>query len=176
MTKKKDLKRRVRERQERTGESYTAALAQVRGPRVAAVPEATREAKAAGLRCRAFVSTRLRRETDLAALFARLREMLEALGAPACGPLLRGEMAPGGIPDAVRLAVESRRFLTEVRTGARGFSRDGRLFALEWKGEVIVGGIVVHAGRTPLIYLGCIEDLRANGAALAGLSLMGIGG
>lgn len=176
MTKKKDLKRRVRERQAKTGESYTSALAQVRGPQVAAVPEATEEAEAAGLRCKAFVSTRLRREPDLAALFARLREMLEALGAPACGPLLRGEMASGGIPDAVGLAVESRRFLAEVRSGARGFSRDGRLFALEWKGEVIVGGVIVHAGRTPLIYLCCIGDLRAGGSMLAATSLMGIGG
>ncbi|HEY5678174.1 MAG TPA: hypothetical protein VIR81_15375 [Myxococcales bacterium] len=176
MTKKKDLKRRVRQRQAKTGESYTAALAQVRGPRIAAVPEATKEAQAAGLRCKAFVSTRLRQEPDLAALFARLREMLEALGAKACGPLLRGEMAPGGIPDAVRLAVESRRFLAEVRAGARGFSRDGRLFALEWKGEPIVGGILVHAGRAPLVYLGCLRDLGAGESMLGGLSLMGIGG
>jgi hypothetical protein len=175
MTKKKDLKRRVRERQAKTGESYTAALAQVRGPRISAVPEATKEAQGAGLRCKAFVSERLRQGGDLPALFLRVREMLEALGAPACGPLLRGELSPGRIPDAVRLGVEARRFLSEVRAGARGVSRDGRLFALEWKGAVLVGGIVL-AGRTPLICIGSLDDLRPGGLAFAAVSLMGLGG
>ncbi|HEY6909995.1 MAG TPA: hypothetical protein VI356_11540 [Myxococcales bacterium] len=175
MTKKKDLKRRVRQRQAKTGESYTAALAQVRGPRIAAVPEATKEAQAAGLRCKAFVSRRLRQEPGLGELFVRVREMLLALGADACGPLLRGELASGEIPDAVRLAVESRRFLAEVRAGGRGLSRDGRLFALEWKGAVLVGGIVL-AGRMPLICVGSLDDLRHGGLGLEAVSLMGLGG
>jgi hypothetical protein len=175
MTKKKDLKRRVRQRQAKTGESYTAALAQVRGPRIEAVPDATREARGAGLCCKAFVSARLRKESELPDLFVRVREMLAALGAAACGPLLRGELPPCEIPDAVRLAVEARRFLEEVRRGARGLSRDGRLFALEWKGAVIVGAIVL-AGRTPLISMGSLDDLRLGSPALASLSLMGIGG
>jgi len=176
MTKKKDLKRRVRERQAKTGESYTAALSQVRRLRIDAVPEATQEAEAAGLRCKAFVSARLRQEHDLGALFVRLREMLAALGAEACGPLLRGELSPRAIPDGVRLAVEGRRFLAGVRSGARGLSPDGRLFALEWKGAAIVGGILLVPGRAPLIYLCGLDDLRLGGPAFAAVTLAGLGG
>lgn len=101
--------------------------------------------------------------------------MLEALGASACGPLVRGERAPADIPDAVRLAVEARRFLADVRAGTRGLSRDGRLFAMEWKGAVLVGGIVL-AGRVPLICIGSLDDLRPGSAALEAVSLMGLGG
>src|SRR6266849_2482692 len=75
MTKKKDLKKRVRARQEKTGESYTVALAQLRRRRIPEAPSATAEAQAAGLRCEAVVSSKLRALGDLRTLFARLREL-----------------------------------------------------------------------------------------------------
>ena len=169
MTRKKDLKKHVRERQAKTGESYTAALAHVRGPAIAALPDKTREAETAGFRCNAVVSAKL--QGDVGPLFVRVREMLEALGARACGPLLRGETAPVEIPEATRLAGEARRFLASVRAGSRGLSPDERLFALEWSGAVVIGAIVL-AGRKPLLALGLLGDLPA----LPELSLMGLGG
>ncbi len=161
MTRKKDLKKLVRERAAKTGESYTAALAHVRKPRVEIeeLPDATAEAKAAGLDCNAVVS---KPELKEQALFLRVREMLEALGAPL------HRLTP--VPPAVKLAVEARRFLDSVRMGSRGVSRDGSLFALEWGGRVVVGGILGVPGRKPLLALGLLEDIRATP-----VSLMGIG-
>ena len=162
MTKKKDLKKLVRGRQAKTGESYTAALAHVRKRpiEIEEVPDATSEARAAGLDCNAVVS---KPELKEQALFVRVREMLEALGVP----LQR--LTP--VPPAVRLAVEARRFLDSVRAGSRGVSRDGSLFALEWTGRVVVGGVLGVSGRKPLLVLGLLDDIRG----MPGLSLMGIG-
>lgn len=162
MTRKKDLKKLVRERAAKTGESYTAALAHVRKPRVEIeeLPDASGEARAAGLECNAVVS---KPELVKAALFVRVREMLEALGVP----LQR--LTP--VPPAVKLAVEARRFLDSVRAGSRGVSRDGSLFALEWDGRVVIGGILGASGRKPLLMLGFLDDIR--GIPL--FSLMGLG-
>ena len=163
MTKKKDLKRRVRERQEKTGESYTAALAQLRKRtiEIEELPDASSEARAAGLDCNAVVS---KPELKQPALFVRVREMLEALGVP----LQR--LTP--VPPAVKLAVEGRRFLGSVRAGTRGVNKDGSLFALEWNGRVVVGGILGVPGRKPLVMLGFLDDVPESPAPLA---LMGIG-
>jgi hypothetical protein len=164
MTKKKDLKRRVRERLEKTGESYTAALARIRKrPEIEVVPDATREAEAAGLRCNAVVSKGLRAAGDLTPLFVRIRETLSALGSS----LERRD----AIHEATVLIEEARRFLAAVRAGARGLSRDERILALEWNGSVVVCGIV-RLGRKPLLALGRLDDLKGLPPHLA---LMGIG-
>ncbi len=157
MTKKKDLKRRVRARQEKTGESYTTALAQFRRAQIPEAPSATVEAEAAGLRCEAVVSSKLRALGDLRPLFARLRELLEALGAEACGPLLRGETAPRRMPQ-MRDLVEARRFLTQVRAGKRGLSQDGRLVAFAW-GDLTVVAALSLLRRKPLLQLGLLDDV-----------------
>lgn len=166
MTRKKDLKRRVRARQAKTGESYTAALAQVRKPQIPEAPDATAEARAEGFHCRAVVSEKLRTLGDLRPLFARLRQMLEALDAEACGPLFRGEPARRHIPQMKDVA-EARRF---VQSGELGVSRDGRMFALAWKG-VTVGGSLSPLAREPLLQLGILE--RAIWPAE--LALLGLG-
>ena len=164
MTKKKDLKRRVRERQEGTGESYTAALAHIRKlPRIEEVPDATREALAAGLSCNAVVSKPLRAAGDLTPLFVRIRETLSALGSSLA--------TRDAIPDAMVLMAEARRFLAGVRAGARGLSRDERILAVEWSGIVVVCGIV-RLGRKPLLALARLDDLKELPPQLA---LMGIG-
>lgn len=161
MTRKKDLKKRVRERQARTGESYTAALAHIRKRTVEIeeLPDATGEARAAGLDCNAVVS---KPELQEQALFVRVRELLEALGVPL--------QRPTPVPPAIKLAVEARRFLDSVRAGSRGVSKDGSLFALEWKGRVVVGGILGVPGRKPLLALALLDDIRA----MPELALMGL--
>ncbi len=171
MTEKKDLKKRVRARQRKTGERYTTALAQLSMPRIAELPDASAEARAEGLRCTAIVSQALRALGDLRPLFGRVREMLEALEAEACGPLLRGESAPRVMP-ALRDFIEARRFLSQVRAGARGLSRDGRAFALLWSGHVVVGA-VVWLPKKPMLQLGLLDDVERESEP--GLSLLGIG-
>ena len=63
MTAKKDLKKRVRARQQQTGERYTAALARLRKqpaktprPSISEAPSLTTFAKAEGLKCLAYCS------------------------------------------------------------------------------------------------------------------------
>ena len=157
MTKKKDLKRRVRARQKKTGESYTSALAHVRAPRIPEAPDATKEALAEGLSCTAVVTPELRAMGDLRPLFARVREVLEALASSVCGPLLRGEPSPRRFPEMKNL-LEAQRFLAAVRKGHRGLSDDGRLLALEWRGHVIVAATWLYFSRRPLLQLSRLGD------------------
>jgi hypothetical protein len=170
MTKKKDLKKRVRARQAKTGESYTTALAHLREPQIPEAPNATAEAQAEGFHCHAVVSPKLRAVGDLRSLFARLREMLEGLGAEACGPLFRGERMPCRMPQMSDL-LEARRFL---QSRERGLSPNGRLFALSWNGHTVAGAVLL-AGRKPLLQMGLLEGPPATWWP-AELLLAGIGG
>lgn len=94
---------------------------------------------------------------DLRPLFARVREVLEALASPACGPLLHGEPSPRRFPE-MKDVLEGRRFLAAVHKGERGLSRDGRLLALEWRGYVIVGSIWLYFARGPLLQFSRLGD------------------
>ncbi len=150
MTAKKDLKRRVRERQAKTGESYTSALAHIRSKATRTnveLPEChdvTPWAELAGLHCKAVVSDELwRAEGSLGApgerfraVFERLRALLLAMqgepsGAELGAVILRGERGKGGIPNAMHEVMESRRFMEQVRSGVRGVSQNGRLVAFD---------------------------------------------
>jgi hypothetical protein len=82
MTKKRDLKRRVRARQARTGESYVTALRRVSARR-SAVPvveflDVTKAGAALGMKCRVAMFPALADRVDPAALLARVREVLAA--------------------------------------------------------------------------------------------------
>lgn len=171
MTKKKDLKKRVRARQEKTGERYTTARAQLTRALIPEAPSATPEALAAGLRCNAAVSGKLRALGDLRPLFARLRELLEALGAAACGPLLLGEPAPRRMPQMADW-VEARRFLSQASAGTLGLSRDGTMVAFAWNDLTVVAQILLLHERKPLVVVGLLEDVVQSSPQLA---LLGIG-
>lgn len=171
MTKKKDLKQRVRERKARTGESYTAALRQiVKSPRVEAAPSASIEARAEGFRGDAAVSPKLRAMGDLRPLFARLRQLLEALDSPACGPLFRGESVPLRLPKPTDALLE-RDFLRRVAEGERGLGASGRMAALSWNGQVVVVRFSIFPQHTPLLLLWLADEA----AWPESLLLMGIG-
>ncbi|HEY2029337.1 MAG TPA: hypothetical protein VGH20_09025 [Myxococcales bacterium] len=158
MTRQKDLKRRVRARQEKTGESYTAALSNIRRDvHIPQAPSATAEARAAGLRCEAVVTEELRRMGDLEPLFIRLRELLLALAAEACGPLIRGDALALQMP-SMKDAVEARRFLEAVRAGERGLSRNGRMVAFNWRDRVVVADLGLAGARKPLLQLGVLGE------------------
>lgn len=149
MTARKHLKQLVRERQEKTGERYATALAHVRAKarrRVPeqSLPEVTRQARLEGLHCQAFVTEHLLRSERAVSspgkrfrvVFARLRELLEALeGEPAAEALraavLRGEPRFGSIPNGIQEVVELRRFVAQARAGVRGISRNGRYLTFD---------------------------------------------
>lgn len=171
MTKKKDLKRRVRERKARTGESYTAALGQIaKKPCIESAPSALGEARAEGFRGDAAVSPKLRAMGDLRPLFARLRELLQALDSSACGPLFRGEAAPLRLPKPADALLE-RDFLSRVRDGERGLGASGRMAALAWNGQVVIAHFSIFPDHTPLLQLALLEEAAWPVALL----LMGIG-
>ena len=173
MTKKKDLKKRVRARQRKTGESYTTALAHLRRPGIPQAPGATAEARSAGLHCEAVVSHGLRALGNLSPLFLLFCSLIEALAPEAAGPLLRGEPAPRRIP-LMRDLIDARRFLADVRAGRRGISADRRILAFEYRGHTIVAAISAFGDRTPLVQLGLLDDAGAGWPP--GLALLGIGG
>jgi hypothetical protein len=151
MTSKKDLKKRVHERQAKTGERYTTALAHVLAQRPEAPSSKTLEfhdvsewARLEEFRCRAAVSGFLwdldasdagARPERFRRLFARLRSLLVSL---------RGEMGADSFsrqlfqaepwektPNAIHELFEARRFTEQVRSGVRGVSRNGRLVAFD---------------------------------------------
>ncbi len=205
MTAKKHLKQLVRERQEKTGERYSTALAHVRAqaPGLEQVqPEVTEWARLEGLHCTAFVTERLwnaehshaAREAWFRAAFARLRALLLAAeGAPGtdalCATVLRGEPKPGSIPHAIQEAVEARRFMAQVQAGARGVSRNGRLMAWDVPrgGEpvtllalCVVPPVMAGQLRAPILWLfsreGFSESLLVEPSATWSFALAGIGG
>jgi hypothetical protein len=141
MTAKRDLKRLVRERQDRTGESYMTALRQVRSQRVPAVPvveliDLSEIAEALGIKCRVRLQPSLAERIDAAAVLRQLRAALLATVRDPAFDLMRsvvlhGECPPGRPPRVD----EVRRFLVRVRAGVGGISGHGRLLALTVDGR-----------------------------------------
>jgi len=163
MTAKRDLKKRVRERQAKTGESYTTAREHVLAGREAPEPEPAREpmsvlelvdltpaAERLGLRCRASIFPDLAKRVDGATVLARLRAALLATeGDPATallrGVLLRGEPPPPVTMLSGEFLEETRRFVKRVRAGLGGPSKGGRMLALQVDGkqgsEMVICGL-----------------------------------
>jgi hypothetical protein len=146
MTANRDLKRRVRDRQEQTGESYMTALQHVLAQRGDSIPSAiptvefidvTEVAAALGLKCRITVSPELAHAIDVERTLERFRDALLATSRDPALLLmqtiaLHGEhvyfpMAAGsgfqGVQDAVR-------FVDRVLAGLGGISHNGRTLAL----------------------------------------------
>ncbi|PTL78805.1 hypothetical protein [Vitiosangium sp. GDMCC 1.1324] len=180
MTVKKDLKKRIRERQEKTGESYTTARMHVlnQGPsetpevRPVVLREVTPLAEAMGLKGKAFLSSHFPGQLTRPAL-ERLREVLLATqGEPATrrmrAVLLRGE------PDTLELVSlalelwgETRVFTRDLRLGMRGPSRSGRTLSFELQADgkhvTVVATLVPSLKGTPRLMLSTGEDyLRAE--------------
>jgi hypothetical protein len=146
MTANRDLKRRVRDRQEQTGESYMTALQHVLAQRGGSIPSAiptvefidvTEVAAALGLKCRITVSPELAHAIDVERTLERFRDALLATSRDPALLLmqtiaLHGEhvyfpMTSGsafqGVQDAVR-------FVERVLAGLGGISDNGRTLAL----------------------------------------------
>jgi hypothetical protein len=138
MTERRDLKRRIRERQEKTGERYTTARAHVlESPKsnlVVELHDVTEQARAIGLTCAVRVTSSLWRSGD------RIRGLLEQLRDILSGPVdapvmqavaLRGaadELGSGTLPLMLRHLGD---FLTSIENGLRGPALGGRVLSFE---------------------------------------------
>ena len=143
MTEKRDLKRRVRDRQAQTGESYMTALRQVQAQRPPAFPvvefvELTELGAPLGFKCRIVVLPKLAEQIDVAGALVRLRDVLlmterdrslELLRAV----VLRGE--PRRLHITPNVLEEGRRFAARARAGLTGASEGGRMLALHVDGK-----------------------------------------
>jgi len=159
MTAKKDLKRRVRERQAKTGESYTAARAQIVDEpeeKESAIPvvelvDATDEATKLGLQCDVLVEPNLARRIAPARILERLRDALIATEDDPQTKLLRGVILRGEAPVGRGRPPdwwdEMKRFFARARVGIGGTSDGGTLLALQVDDVMVI----VQTGHVPHI-------------------------
>jgi hypothetical protein len=190
MTAKKDFKRRVRERQARTGESYTAARVQVcaQAPEIKPAPfvveemcDLTAQAAQLGFRCEILASSFLVPRVDAALVLDKLRDALLATTADVGlerlrAMALRGEHM-GGIATSDLYHQEWRRatrtFIDRVRGGIGGVSGNGDMMTLAvpsiggvlqvicHMGHVALGGRLVARERPPRLILTTLEGLTS---------------
>lgn len=159
MTAKRDLKRRVRERQGRTGESYMTALRHVLDQRPSAVPvvemiELSEVAAALAIQCRVRMSPVLADRIDAVGALRRLREALLATERDPAFDLMRRVVMHGEAPVARMTRVDvGRRFLERVRAGIGGISEHGRMLALVVDGRRGPEMVVFMLWLAPVPYI-----------------------
>lgn len=166
MTSKRDLKRRVRERQARTGESYMTArrhvLAQAASaaPREPAIPvvemiSVTDEAARLGLKCRAVITSTLVSQVAPVAVLERVRDALLATPDDPGTRVLRAAVLDGEPPQIGTRVLpawldETRRFLARAHAGIGGVSENGNMLALPVEardGSLLM--VIAHIGFRP---------------------------
>ena len=178
MTAKRDLKRRVRERAARTGESYMTALRHVRGPKAEAtgVPvvemvDVSDVAEPLGIKCHVRVLPNLAERIDVTGMLLRLRGALTGtLRDPAFdlmrSVVLHGERPPVGMPRAA----ETQRFFARLRAGIGGISEHGRMLGLSVDGrrgsELIVFLLwlapVKYSARPPSLFVTSLDGMSGD--------------
>jgi hypothetical protein len=165
MTAKKDLKRRVRARQEKTGESYTAALAKVRKPTVPTLEleDVTALAAGLGIRCKVFAFPGIDAERAL----TKIRDALLATPGDPATERLRGALFENKAPHDPRtwkvealhgVLDNTRHFFARARAGIGGVS--GHLISVH-VGETPVVGILwaMPGSRPPLFVLRSADEI-----------------
>jgi len=143
MTQHRDLKRRVRDRQARTGEAYMTALRHVQAQKPPAFPvvelvDLTEIGAALGFKCRTVMAPDLIDRIDTASALVRLRDVLLASDRDGAletfrAVVLRGEhrqfrLTPGTFDDA-------RELIQRARAGLGGVSEGGLLLAMHVDGK-----------------------------------------
>ncbi len=165
MTAKKDFKRRVRDRQEKTGESYVTARRRVLAQAPAAVERAaetpaepagrpiiveemidlTPAASALGFHCRVYASSKLSGMVEHDALLRRIRGIVDATTedpdmAPMRAVILRGER-PALPPRGADWWPETRKFIARAVSGIGGISEGGNMVAFVFDATMILADI-----------------------------------
>jgi hypothetical protein len=135
MTKQRDLKRLVRERQSRTGESYVTALRHVRGERGSPFPvvemvDLSEVADALGFKCRALVLHDLAERIDVVAALRQLRTVLLTTTRDPAFDLMRAVVLCGERPfSSPPTMVDALKFLERTRAGIGGVCPSGTTVA-----------------------------------------------
>lgn len=176
MTLRRTLKRRIRSRQEKTGESYAAARAQVLAARPGPFPvieleDVSPEAHKAGIVCAVRVTPALATTTSLPKILRQLHAILagatEGL-VPMQGVALRGEADKWAVIGTGHLAGfvgKLRAFTESLDQGLRGPGPSGRILAFdaEVDGRVrtVVAQLVPRFHRDPLLVLSVFRDVTA---------------
>lgn len=189
MTKKHDLKRRVRDRQAQTGESYSAARRQVVGaageaelpddPSESAVPvfelvDVTEQAKKLGFKCRVLLFPSLVEAVTPAVALGSLHKVLVATAGDTETARMWSVAIGGFEPPQRRFAVRSleatQRFLERAQAGLGGASEDGSMLAIHVAGK---GGVVpvlcTHWHHKKALVLAVIDGSDAELWPLTGL-------
>ena len=186
MTAKRDLKRRVRERAARTGESYMAARAHVVGEQADSKPsvieveemiDVAAEAEQLGFKCRVVTTSTLARRVDWRAVLERLRDALVATDGDPTTDALRAVALRGERPLVPKRTLDQwrgdlSRFLKRARAGIGGTSDIGNMIALHVDGATIVAYTWLapifrstEPPRTPSLTLTLLEELGSWGGA-----------
>lgn len=172
MTLRRDLKRRIRERQEKTGERYTTARAHVLATPpapswVVELHDVTEQARLAGLTCPVRVTSALRRSgKQVPELLEQLRRIL--LG-PIEGMQVMQRVALRGEPDpwhrdgqVVIVAAHAERFQERLQHGLRGPGPGGRVLAfdadLDGASRTVIAQLLPRHGRDSLLVLSLFRD------------------
>lgn len=159
MTAKRDLKRRVRERQGRTGESYMTALRHVLDQRPSVVPvveliELSEVGAAMGIQCRVRMAPVLADRIDAVGALRRLREALIATERDPAFDLMRRVVMHGESPVLRPAGIDAGlRFLARVHAGIGGISEHGRMLALMVDGRRGPEMIVFMLWLSPIFYV-----------------------
>jgi hypothetical protein len=158
MTAKRNFKRRVRERQARTGESYTAARAKLLAARAASlgddsavradaspavVPvvelvDISAEATRLGFACRVAMFPALVKRAEPASVLATLHAALVGTEDDPATAVMRGVALRGRRDVSIRRATDPdtlRRFFQRARAGLGGAADDGTMLALQVAGR-----------------------------------------
>lgn len=182
MTVKKDLKKRVRERQEKTGEAYTTArthvLSQTHPGATKVSPLSLREVtplvEGVGLKGQAFLTPHFP-EALARQVLEHLRELLLATRDEPAMQRMRAVLLHGE-PDTMDFVSfsrewwsQTRMFVRNLRLGMRGPSQNGRVLSFELRADggpvTMVVALVPSAKQTPKLLLGTTADyLRAERA------------
>lgn len=180
MTVKKDLKKRIRERQEKTGEAYTTARMHVldeapakpSGVSQLSLREVTPLLAELGLKGEAFLSPRFPEALARPAL-ERLREVLLATeGDPDTkrmrAVLLRGERDTFDVGSVFQEWTWAQGFVTKLRLGVRGPSKSGRILTFDLPAEggpvALVAALIPSMKASKLLLATADDFLRAEEA------------
>ena len=143
MTAKRDLKRRVRERQVATGESYVTARQHVlaQRPEVVSVVDLidlTEVAAPLGIKCEVAMYPQLRARVEGVQLLARLRDVLLATLDDRAFDRMRDVALRGAAlatPRVLRSYKDWNAFSARARAGISGVNASGELLALPVDGK-----------------------------------------
>lgn len=173
MTAKRDLKRRIRARQARTGETYTTARRHVLAARddataprtpidVAEVIDLSEPARELGYACNVVVYPTVADAADLAQVLVAVRTALSIAGADVPTALLRDLVLRGIAPRHHRVTRDPE-FLARARAGLTSVSSDGRVLAVHVQGRTQMVTVLAAVWRaTPTLVLMSLDDTMSR--------------